>query len=584
MNGTPRLKSAFPQTPQTDLRNATRRPAVNSRSPLPPLPGQKKIEKDQDTGPLIPFDVVDPATQRIWAVGVYVALLAWRLYDWNDLFVEDADSFSEFGLFIKWAIIDSIFFYGLPAMRIPWLEWSWTTTAALFLTHALLDGMLMFRVPIPISVWFGAFFRTFYDREISISERSVKPADVLHNSSIILGRQIIHILPEGSATLNPMGNCFCLDQAKPVVHLPIVINQTTPILIEIVRSDIETNLNETITITAKQAKNLKKSADKLASKQDPDGPRTLLYPVKKTGLYWLKKVVDVSKLEVRRRNSQALIVTCPKARMRPSALDKCRGELSDITMEVEGLAPMKLKYSKTIDNENKGFSFQTVQPDNIQSPYGFQQSLEMVSLHEETDLEWARPMTIRVPLNESLTSTGRWIYSIDEIHDACGNVANFTFVGEDGDKPSDQKLVEIGFEVHERPRLHLKDFDVQNPMRAPKGAHAELRISFDNNRKSKSEAPYLVSYEFIPQEDIQSGEERASNAVMVEEMVAHEKDYPYVNQAGLYTLKTVRSQFCAGEVVEPSSVLLVNPPRPELLITSNMRSERRMAANHTLRL
>lgn len=36
-----------------------------------------------------------------------------------------------------------------------------------------------------------------YDRELSISERKVKPADILHNASLILGKQIVHILPEG---------------------------------------------------------------------------------------------------------------------------------------------------------------------------------------------------------------------------------------------------------------------------------------------------------------------------------------------------------------------------------------------------
>lgn len=36
-----------------------------------------------------------------------------------------------------------------------------------------------------------------YDRELSISERKVKPGDIIHNASLILGKQIVHILPEG---------------------------------------------------------------------------------------------------------------------------------------------------------------------------------------------------------------------------------------------------------------------------------------------------------------------------------------------------------------------------------------------------
>lgn len=40
-----------------------------------------------------------------------------------------------------------------------------------------------------------------YDRELSISERKVKPGDIIHNASLILGRQIVHILPEGLVLL-----------------------------------------------------------------------------------------------------------------------------------------------------------------------------------------------------------------------------------------------------------------------------------------------------------------------------------------------------------------------------------------------
>lgn len=50
---------------------------------------------------------------------------------------------------------------------------------------------------IPITTWLLAITKLMYDRELAVSERSVKPASILHNSSLILGKQIIHILPEG---------------------------------------------------------------------------------------------------------------------------------------------------------------------------------------------------------------------------------------------------------------------------------------------------------------------------------------------------------------------------------------------------
>jgi len=50
---------------------------------------------------------------------------------------------------------------------------------------------------IPLGAGLVALTRVLYDREMAVSERRVKPADIINDPSLILGRQIIHILPEG---------------------------------------------------------------------------------------------------------------------------------------------------------------------------------------------------------------------------------------------------------------------------------------------------------------------------------------------------------------------------------------------------
>jgi nucleoporin POM152 len=52
-------------------------------------------------------------------------------------------------------------------------------------------------VQFPWQVWILGFFKIFYDRELAISEHNVKVSNILHNSSLIMGRQVINILPEG---------------------------------------------------------------------------------------------------------------------------------------------------------------------------------------------------------------------------------------------------------------------------------------------------------------------------------------------------------------------------------------------------
>ena len=44
---------------------------------------------------------------------------------------------------------------------------------------------------------FMAITKVVFDQELALSEHRVKAADILNNPSLILGRQIIHVLPEG---------------------------------------------------------------------------------------------------------------------------------------------------------------------------------------------------------------------------------------------------------------------------------------------------------------------------------------------------------------------------------------------------
>lgn len=95
--------------------------------------------------PTIPLSIIDAPSQRAYAFAIYAALFAWRIYDYTTLLKDDADSLF---YFMKWATIDGLYIYGLPALRIPWLEWSGTTSLILFAIHAVLDWMLMFRVSV----------------------------------------------------------------------------------------------------------------------------------------------------------------------------------------------------------------------------------------------------------------------------------------------------------------------------------------------------------------------------------------------------------------------------------------------------
>ncbi|KAI9844486.1 MAG: hypothetical protein M1837_005569 [Sclerophora amabilis] len=520
---------------------------------------------EDPNAPVIPFDLVDAPTQRLYAVAIYIGLNAWRFYDYFKLIQDDADSL---WLFLKWAAIDGVFIYGLPGMKIPWMEWSNVTITVLFLLHAFVDGILMFRIPIPIEAWLVASARIVYDRELAVSERRVNPANILRNSSHILGKHIIHILPEGSAMLNPDKQPLCLDSSQSSALLPIRINQTNPISIELLRIDLDTNQNDTISISAKQIRALKKQAEKSLPKHDTTSPRYLQLPVKRAGLYRLQKVVDESKLEVQRRLSDTLVVACPRASVAVADLNKCKGELSNLIIEVYGTPPLKIKYSRTINRMDSGFFFQSIQPENLVSPLMGQRTSGALVTLADIDVSWARLHHIKVPLNESLGTSGDWRYLIDEVHDACGNVANYTQRNDDGEPVTSKgNHLEQIFNVRERPIARVPSHDSQCSLKVARGKSKTFPITIESQGRGRVDPPYQLSYKFTPIADLPSSGEHVPGAKIEHVDVRDLRHEPAIQLPGLYSLKTISSEYCPGEVMEPSSCLLENSPEPDLSIS-----------------
>lgn len=368
-----------------------------------------------------------------------------------------------------------------------------------------------------------------------------------------------------SAVLNPEREPLCLDSHKNTVNLPIRVNQTDPIVIELLRLDLNTGENETLAIPTKQLKQLKRQADKRHASLQPVPHRDLLFPVRKTGIYRLQRVVDESQLDVRTRTSDALVVGCPRALIKNSHTDKCRGELSNLVLEVEGTPPLKIKYSRQVNNHDRGFSFQNIQPDNLRSPLLSQRQGGALFSVNQPDISWSQGQKIDVPLNESLNVGGEWLYAIEEVHDACGNVANYSTIFEDGERPSTKSLSQWHhFSVHERPRMSLAGCNDQHPLEVARGDSVDLPIVFQTVGSGYSgDGPFSLVYAFSGADASQ----REASSKDLRSLTLKTLDHKLpIKEPGWYSLSSVSSQFCPGEVFEPSSCYLHNPPEPELSV------------------
>ncbi|KUI72236.1 hypothetical protein VM1G_07862 [Cytospora mali] len=573
MNGTPRrVTGSFPATPAVNFRRrgpstATNVPPSNAtirNNTLPPAP-EFQPAINPAGNPVIPLTIIDAPTQRFYAVGLYVALMAWKLYDWVGL-MEDENEGA--WLFLKWVFIECVFFFGLPEMRIPWLELTQFTSIVLFAGHAIFDFVMMFNIGVPFSAALLAFLRVFYARELAISEHYVQPANVLYNASVILGKQIINILPEGSAVLNPDGDTFCLGGDYPTITVPIRFNATVPVEVEVIRVDLDTNTEETL----KLGKDQIKSIAKLAKRQKEDADETEVkfdYPIKKPGVYRLEKVLDEYKLEVQRRTQNTFVVPCPQARVVSSpSSGRCLGDLSDLSLQVEGTPPLKIVYSRMINGKDHSYHFQSLQPEGFSSPLmGSPRTSALVLPDDESFVSWARAQKVTVALNESMDIGGDWQYSVDEVHDAFGNIVKYDSPVDDPEmRPKPKHLVQ-DFNVKERPTISLQGCDLRHPLKVAKGKATNLPLNFDIPGK-KHDTKHSMSWYFSPIDTLTKSGEHGDAVAIGTFNAKKANESPRISAPGLYTLKSVSSGSCDGEVQEPSSCLLLNPLEPSLVLRS----------------
>jgi nucleoporin POM152 len=226
MNGTPRLRvGQFPSTPQTIPGQPSQPKFTSSPSnsipqrPKNKLPSIQKLRNfpppEPLQEPLISLDFIDAATQRIFVVSFYTVLWAYRIYDFFTLLSGGNDE--QLWLFLKWVLMDGIFLFAIPSLRIPWLEPSSLALVVMFLGHVVINGLMMFQISvgtvhesqtkrlcmltntqIPLIAWLASIAKALYNPgEESLGGHTVKRETLYNDPRSIQGKLIVNILPEG---------------------------------------------------------------------------------------------------------------------------------------------------------------------------------------------------------------------------------------------------------------------------------------------------------------------------------------------------------------------------------------------------
>ncbi|KAJ8099904.1 hypothetical protein POJ06DRAFT_254849 [Lipomyces tetrasporus] len=552
---TTRLPSSFPPSP----------PRQRPDGPRPGTPSRPEVR----AGPLIPDEYIDVGSQRLYALSIFVIIQGWKIYDLTQIH-KAISTEAELSFAFKYLVIEGLFLWALPVFRIPWLTFSPAVTVLQIVICSAWTIFLSSASVLPISAFLSAVWRAIYDREVSISEHRIRAKDIVHGSSYISGRHVVHILPESTAKLNPRAETFCIDEQGTTVYLPIRLNATEPKLVQMYHVVYDDTSYSTLNFTRRELRKMTEVISVPAShdhsRSAPSKILEVKVPVKEPGLYRLARVVDTSNLDLKLYQVDVLLSRCPSANIRGSgelsqSQHRCIGALDSPTLTVLGVPPLRVKYSQSIKGRDAMFSVQSIQPDHFSSPLlqGKPSRTGRV-WHAGDTLEWALPQAVEVALDTTLGTVGRWAYMIDEVEDGLGNLLNYSRIYEDKEREDSPELAKkglnYGFSVHSRPTVRFTNCNAEKPVNLAKGRKESRQLLLQGTLE---EGPYKVRFLYTPSENEAAPE-------ILELTMRNGREPLEITKPGSYAIESVQGKFCEGDVLESATCLALMPAEPTLSV------------------
>lgn len=537
----------------------------------------KTYDYNQNQQPLISPEVIEITKQRTLAVIIFAIVQLYKLYDLivlksglpiSGLFYSN----SRFNFILKYFFIDSFLLYSLSSFKIPRLTFkTWVIICQLIVMTTItiiLSGELEFVfLSSLVATW-----RKLNTKELSLTGDSINQKILYDSSSHFKGALTIKILPENTAMLNPLHKAYCLPMENSAsslneVNVPVRINSTAEINhIQLEYRDIYTNQIELKNLTKKEWKVvtqyddqfLKKNVAISAEKFKEEAETSIKYlsiPLKKTGFYQIKKIVDSNGLNLKIYGSHLIVPQCPVANIAGSGnFDRCIGDIDNVHIEIEGVPPMQLAYTKSVNGKEQTFFDSNLQPESFQSPLQ-SKSRSTFLLGDLDNLHWARIQSVSINLDTMVTQPGVLAYKIVKIIDGLGNIIDFNNLSDASRKTLGYSY---GYTSHSFPKATLEEnIDSKSPTKRSIIIHFEDDAPLTEKKINSKE--YFATISVLSP----NGELNSFNVTTKSSIYEFQAKLP-----GTYTLETVYSNFCPGVIVGKSNVAISRPIPPKVMIKS----------------
>jgi nucleoporin POM152 len=378
--------------------------------------------------------------------------------------------------------------------------------------------------------------------------------------SHLLGKDAIRMSSIHTARLNPDNLGFCISSAGKPVFIPVLVDNAnvaglrysfTPLVL----GDGGYSHTEHVYLTAKRLKAIDRLyTEDLALRSDGSPHSAVRTPhyrkgtlvhvqVSRTGTLRLERVlyppnIDahiVSPLEI-------AIPPCPHAEFAavvPSGVDfRCLGHESEsrLFVEVYGVPPLTLKWSKFTDGKREHFVVREIKYDDANEPKlrrarGYQGQNPGV------------PREIRISLEVSSITPGDHLYVLDELIDAVGNVIYMDVELVSTDMTPSTKTIH-SFTVLHRPTASFSNCSPETPTYIRRGFASSLTVSA--NTTENPSPSWEVKLRYQPSFDVDNGGSRGMELFPWERTFTnqgHEKDIRIPGIAfGDYTIVMVKGK------------------------------------------
>ncbi|KAI9013365.1 hypothetical protein CLU79DRAFT_890506 [Phycomyces nitens] len=492
---------------------------------------------------LIPSSRVPFPTQRSYSAAIFVLLQALKAYD---IYTAYTASYPEqySGFMLKWWLFDIAYLIALWIAKIPWLQFSGIKTIVFCLGFMFLDA-LIFEIPVMavIGTLINVTWGEMFGQQLGASRaKMVNVKDVLFNSSHILGRHTVHILPYGTAKLNYQDEVYCLSQEeidKKDIHIPIILNNTIPKKLTISRLDFDQKTRRAIHF---HGSDLHRATEVGQEKQ---GVELYYIKVRKPGVYKLENIISKDGSDVRLYSRQAYVFICPTAQLIPKPnYDYCSGEKDTLQLRLEGVPPFKVTYIRRVGGDTLARTVDRVQPDGFDSPLmkisGGLKAADQTFFQPQShqDYNWATNQQVSVDLDIFFEKATRHEYSVTTIVDGAGNEVKL------GDS------IRQNFDVHPHPTAQF-GCSSTNPVQLLIGAE-KTTIPL----KLEGSGAWNVTYQFTPE-----GSQSEPQEPQLKQVGLGQSSLD-VSATGEYKLLGVVDKYCKGNVLFPSTCQVVQPPLP----------------------